>query len=51
MGKLSAADHQRLRDSLMAEAAAIVQAIDEAHVRREVEDTIERDARSRRKIT
>jgi hypothetical protein len=35
----------------MAEAAAIVQAIDEAHVRREVEDTIERDARSRRKIT
>jgi len=51
MGKLSAADHQRLSDSLMAEAAAIVQAIDEAHVRREVEDTIERDARSRRKIT
>ena len=51
MGKLSAADHQRLRDSLMAEAAGVVQLIDEAHLRREIEDMIERDARARRKVT
>jgi hypothetical protein len=51
MGKLSADDHQRLRDGLMAEAADIVRAIDEAHLRREIEDMIERDARARRKVT
>lgn len=51
MGKLSAADHQRLRDGLMAEAADIVREIDAAHVRREVEDAFERDVRSRRKVT
>lgn len=51
MGKLSVDDHQRLRDGLMAEAAEIVRAIDEAHLRREIEDMIERDARARRKVT
>ncbi len=51
MGKLSTADHQRLRDGLMAEAADIVRSIDEAHVRREIEDMVERDARARRKVT
>jgi hypothetical protein len=51
MGKLSAADHQRLRDGLLAEAAEVVRAIDEAHLRREIDDTVERDARSRRKVT
>ncbi|HET6348164.1 MAG TPA: hypothetical protein VFH88_03680 [Candidatus Krumholzibacteria bacterium] len=50
MGKLSDDDHQRLRDGLMAEAAQIVREIDDAHVRREVEDAIEADARSRRRI-
>jgi hypothetical protein len=51
MGKLSEADHSRLRDGLMVEAAEIVQAIDAAHVRREVEDAIEAEARTHRRIT
>lgn len=50
MGKLSAADHQRLRDGLMVEAADTVRAIDAAHVRREIEDVVERDVRSKRKV-
>lgn len=50
MGKLSQEDHARLRDGLMAEAAEVVREIDEAHVRREVEDAIEADARSRRRL-
>jgi hypothetical protein len=50
MGKLSEADHARLRDGLMAEAAGIVREIDQAHIRREVEDAIEADARARRRI-
>ena len=49
MGKLTQTDHERLRAGLMAEAAAIIQEIDQAHVRREVEDMIEGDARARRK--
>lgn len=50
MGKLSEQDHARLRDGLMAEAAGIVKEIDEAHIRREVEDAIEADARAQRRI-
>jgi hypothetical protein len=50
MGKLSVEDHGRLRDGLMAEAAGIVKEIDEAHIRREVEDAIEADARAQRRI-
>jgi hypothetical protein len=50
MGKLSETDHQRLRDSLMAEAAEVVAEIDAAHMRREIEDMIESDAKSRRKV-
>jgi hypothetical protein len=50
MGKLSEADYQRLRDGLMAEAAQVVKEIDEAHVRREIEDVIEADARAKRKV-
>jgi hypothetical protein len=50
MGKLTEEDHQRLRDGLMAEAAGIVKEIDEAHIRREVEDAIEADARAQRRI-
>jgi len=50
MGKLSETDHGRLRDGLMAEAAEIVKEIDEAHIRREVEDAIEADVRSRRRL-
>jgi hypothetical protein len=51
MGKLSSDDHQRLRDGLMVEAAEVMRAIDEAHLRREIEDMIEHDARSRRRVT
>lgn len=51
MGKLTEQDHKRLRDGLMAEAAEVVRQIDEAHLRREVEDMIEHDARSRRKVS
>ncbi|HKW15805.1 MAG TPA: hypothetical protein VJS69_15070 [Candidatus Krumholzibacteria bacterium] len=51
MGKLSQDDHQRLRDGLMAEAAGIVKEIDEAHIRREVEDAIETDVRSKRRLS
>lgn len=50
MGKLSKADHERLRDGLMVEAADIVKQIDHAHLRREIEDTIEADARAQRRI-
>lgn len=50
MGKLSKEDHARLRDGLMAEAAEVVREIDEAQIRREVEDAIEADARSRRRL-
>ena len=50
MGKLSEDDHKRLRDGLMSEAAAVVKQIDDAHVRREVEDMIESDAKSQRKV-
>lgn len=50
MGKLSKEDHERLRDGLMGEAAEVVKEIDQAHIRREVEDAIEADARSQRRI-
>lgn len=50
MGKLTEEDHQKLRDGLMTEAAGIVKEIDEAHIRREVEDAIEADARAQRRI-
>lgn len=50
MGKLSQEDHVRLRDGLMAEAAEVVKEIDQAKIRREVEDTIEAEARLQRRI-
>jgi len=50
MGKLSKEDHERLRDGLMAEAAEVVKEIDEAHIRREVEDAIEADASAQRRL-
>jgi hypothetical protein len=50
MGKLSKEDHGRLRDGLMAEAAEIVQEIDQAHIRREVEDAIEADVSAQRRL-
>ena len=50
MGKLSKEDHERLRDGLMAEAAEVVKEIDDAHIRREVEDAIEADASAQRRL-
>ena len=50
MGKLSREDFQRLRDDLFAEAQGIVREIDEAHIRREIDDLIEDDARQHRKV-
>ncbi len=49
MGKLSEADFARLRDGLLSEAQEIVRQIDQAHVRREIEDLIESDARKARR--
>jgi hypothetical protein len=50
MGKLAEADFNRLRDGLLLEAEAAVKEIDEAQVRRDIEDTIEDDVRKHRKI-
>lgn len=50
MGKLSPEDYTRLRASLMVEAESVVKEIDEAEVRQDIEELIERDVRSHRKI-
>jgi len=50
MGKLSEDDFQRLRDDLFAEAEVVVREIDEAHVRREIDELIENDAKQHRRI-
>lgn len=50
MGKLSEADFNRLRTELLLEAENVVKQIDEAQVRRDIEDLIENDVRSHRKI-
>jgi hypothetical protein len=50
MGKLSEADYTRLREGLLAEAQDIVREIDKAHVKREIEDLIERDVKAHRKV-
>jgi len=49
MGKLAEADFNRLRDGLLLEAEAIVKEIDEAQVRRDIEETIENEVRTHRK--
>jgi hypothetical protein len=50
MGKLSEDDFQRLRDDLFAEAEVVVREIDEAHIRREIDELIEADAKQHRRI-
>ncbi len=50
MGKLADDDYLRLRTQLFAEAQDIVRQIDEARVKREIEDLIEKDVRSHRRI-
>ena len=50
MGKLSEEDFQRLRNDLFAEAEVVVREIDEAHIRREIDELIEKEAREHRRI-
>ncbi len=50
MGKLSQTDFDRLRGGLLSEAEGIVRQIDEARILREIEDTIESDARKHRRV-
>jgi hypothetical protein len=50
MGKLAEADFNRLREGLLLEAEQVVREIDEAQIKRDLEDLIEEDVRSHRKI-
>ena len=50
MGKLGKGDYDRMREVLLAEAHEIVKEIDAARARQEVEDLIERDTKSHRKV-
>jgi len=50
MGKLTEADFTKLRDGLYAEAQDVVRQIDEAHMKREIEDLIERDVKAHRRV-
>ncbi len=50
MGKLSDADYNRLRGGLMEEAETVVQELDKARIKREIDELIERDVQSKRKI-
>lgn len=50
MGKLSEEDFQRLRNELFAEAETVVREIDEAHIRREIDELIEKEAEQHRRI-
>jgi len=50
MGKLADEDYQRLRDGYMHEAQEIIESIDKLKIQAEIEDLIEEEARSRRRI-
>lgn len=50
MGKLSEPDFNRLRTGLLKEAEGVVRDIDEAQMKRHIDDLIEDDVRSHRKI-
>jgi hypothetical protein len=50
MGKLADVDYHRLRNELLGEAEGVVKEIDDARVKRDIEDLIEDEVRSRRKI-
>lgn len=50
MGKLAQADFERLRAGLLLEAEQVVKQIDEAQVKRDIDELIEKDVRSHRKI-
>jgi hypothetical protein len=50
MGKLADTDYNRLRNGLMEEAENIVREIDNARIKKDVDDLIEREVRNHRKI-
>jgi hypothetical protein len=50
MGKLADTDYQRLRHGLMEEAEEVVQAIDKAQIKRELDELIEREVHNKRRI-
>jgi len=50
MGKLAQGDYQRLRAGLMEEAEIVVKEIDQAKIKREIDELIEREVRDQRKI-
>jgi hypothetical protein len=50
MGKLSEDDFNRLRAELLLEAESVVREIDDTQIKRDIEDLIENDVRSHRKI-
>ena len=50
IGKLSEEDYSRLRQGYLSEAQEVVKAIDTLKVKKEIEDMIESEVRSRRRI-
>ena len=50
MGKLAQSDYDRLRAGLMNEAETVVNELDRARVKREIDELIERDIRDKRRI-
>jgi hypothetical protein len=50
MGKLSDEDYNRLRGGLIEEAETVVQELDKARIKREIDELIERDVQNKRKI-
>jgi hypothetical protein len=50
MGKLADSDYTRLRAGLMEEAEKVVRAIDKAQMKREIDELIEHDVQSNRRI-
>jgi len=50
MGKLSQSDYDRLRAGLLDEAETVVNDLDRARVKREIDELIERDIQDKRRI-
>jgi hypothetical protein len=49
MGKLAEVDYNRLRNGLLEEAEKVVRELDRARMEKDVDDTIEREVRNKRK--
>jgi hypothetical protein len=50
MGKLAAVDYDRLRNGLMEDAEKVVKEIDQARIKKDVDDLIEQEVGDKRKI-